>query len=621
VGSSIGTQRTFQTVVAHEDELREVLTTSALFGDVAWEEAVLSDIIRELETVVVKGGEVVVRRGDPSDDLLLVVSGRLKVVLEAPETGSERVLAELGRGETVGEAGLITGDRRSATVYAIRDAILARLTRESFEALCRRQPKVMMERFAGGTLRRMLREARGEQLAPPGFRGSIALVSADPGVRLAGFTEDLTRHLGDLGATVVLTSSLGDAMLGRAGATTQALTAEDDANLVRWIGGHERSNRFVVYCPDPGATRWNALSIRQADHVLLVSRSSFPRQDTPESSSGGGTPRRTSVVLLHEDGVVRPGAAAAWNVGEGSNVYHVRRGVDEDASRLARLLAGEGVGLVIGGGGARAFAAAGVARALAEAGSPIDTVCGVSAGGMVAGLFAMGLSYEEVVSRCSRAARRIDYTVPVYALTTGKNWSATLEELFGDTQIEDLLLPFFCTSVNLTEAELVVHDRGSLLHAVRASTAIPGILPPVWHDGDLLVDGGLLNNLPIDLARAQVGVGRVLAVSVSPERQRTSQEPFGYYLSGWRALGARLARKAGGMPSAMDILMQSMLVADARTKRSTMQMADWIFQPPAGGYSLMDWRHFAQIAASGYEYASRVLLADDAREAILGGRA
>ena len=94
----------------------------------AWEEAVLSDIISELETVVVKGGEVVVRRGDPSDDLLLVVSGRLRVVLEAPETGSERVLAELGRGETVGEAGLITGDRRSATVYAIRDAILARLT-------------------------------------------------------------------------------------------------------------------------------------------------------------------------------------------------------------------------------------------------------------------------------------------------------------------------------------------------------------------------------------------------------------------------------------------------------------------------------------------------------------
>ena len=302
-------------------------------------------------------------------------------------------------------------------------------------------------------------------------------------------------------------------------------------------------------------------------------------------------------------------------------MYHVRRGADGDISRLARLIAGEGVGLVIGGGGARAFAAAGVARALVEAGSPIDTVCGVSAGGMVAGLFAMGLSYDEVVSRCTHAARRIDYTVPVYALTTGKNWSATLEELFGDTQIEDLLHPFFCTSVNLTEAELVVHDRGSLLHGVRASTAIPGILPPVWHDGDLLVDGGLLNNLPIDLARTQVGVGRVLAVSVSPDRRRSSQEPFGYHVSGWRALGARIARRASGMPSAMDILMQSMLVADARTKRSTIQMADWIFQPPASGYSLMDWQHFAEIAASGYDYASQVLLEEDARAAILGGGA
>ena len=277
---------------------------------------------------------------------------------------------------------------------------------------------------------------------------------------------------------------------------------------------------------------------------------------------------------------------------------------------------------MIGGGGARAFAAAGVARALVEAGSPIDTICGVSAGGMVAGLFAMGLSYDEVVSRCSQAARRIDYTVPVYALTTGKNWSATLEELFGDTQIEDLLHPFFCTSVNLTEAELVVHDRGSLLHAVRASTAIPGILPPVWHDGDLLVDGGLLNNLPIDLARSpgrgRAGSGRQ-RLSRSADARRRSRSATTFPAGG--PLGRGIARRASGMPSAMDILMQSMLVADARTKRSTIQMADWIFQPPASGYSLMDWQHFAEIAASGYDYASQVLLEEDARAAILGGRA
>ena len=163
VRARVGTSPEFDRVTTHGDELREVLSTSALFGDATWDEAVLQDLVAEFVTVVVKGGDVVVRRGEQSDDLLLVVSGRLRVVLEASDGGAETVLAELGRGETVGEAGLITGDPRSATVYAIRDAILATLDRESFEALCRRHPQAMMERFAGGTLRRMIREARGER--------------------------------------------------------------------------------------------------------------------------------------------------------------------------------------------------------------------------------------------------------------------------------------------------------------------------------------------------------------------------------------------------------------------------------------------------------------------------
>jgi len=293
--------------------------------------------------------------------------------------------------------------------------------------------------------------------------------------------------------------------------------------------------------------------------------------------------------------------------------------VGDDVARLARLLSGAGTAFVIGGGGARAFAAAGVARAVGEAGIPIDVVAGVSAGAIVAALVAMGLPYEEVINRCVGAARRIDYTVPIYALTTGRNWSATLEALFENARIDDLLLPYFCTSVNLSAAELVVHDRGSLLHAVRASTAIPGILPPVWHDGDLLVDGGLMNNLPVDLARERSGVGRVLAVNVTPRTGQKSRQPFGYHVSGWRALGARISRRGAiGLPSVMNLLMQSMLVSDARMKRVNSRLADWIFHPPLRGYSLMDWDSFEAIADAGYRYASEALLDPAARAAIIG---
>lgn len=622
MGLDAETSAAVEGVVAHEDELHDTLMSSTLFRRVDWDEAAIREIAGEFETVVVKGDEVVMRRGEPSDDLFLVVSGRLRVVLELAG-GGETVLAEHGRGETVGEVGLITGDPRTATVYAIRDSILARLPRASFQALCRRHPEVMMERFAGGILRSLVRDAHRERGAPSEFRGSITLVAAEAGVELEELSEALRPHLAAIGPTTVLTSSRSRAALGGDSAGDEPLRSEDEAKLVRWLGVQEREYRFVVYCADRASTAWSAQCIRQADNVVFVARSSAVPSGVSEWAAAGQSHRLTSLVLVHDDGVVRPGAAAAWSAAFGTpNVFHVRDRNEADVARLARLLARKGVALVIGGGGARMFAAVGVARALAESGCPIDTVCGVSAGAMLGGLLAMGLSVDELLSRCAAAARRVDYTIPIYALTTGKNWSATLEQLFGETQIEDLLLPFSCTSVNLSTAELLVHDRGSLLHAVRASTAIPGIIPPVWHEGDLLVDGGLMNNLPLEIAHARPGVGRMLAVSVSPERQRAVREPFGYHVSGWRGVGTQLLRRTRrGMPTAMDLLTQAMLVADTKSKRSATQLADFIFAPPALGYSLMDWQHFAAIAQSGYRYATELLLDDDVRQAILGAQA
>lgn len=604
-----------------EEELRQVLVGSALFGEAGWDDEVLADVVAGLTTTVARSGDVVVREGEPSDDLLLVVLGRLRVV-RSSAAGERTTVAEVGRGETVGEIGLITGEPRSATVYAIRDSILARLTRERFDLLCRRHPRVMMERFAGGMLRRLLREARGDLPQHGGFRGAIALV---PTAAEAGswrwFADGLVRELGLQGAAVAVTRASCDRLLGRDGACARRLSAEEEASVARWLGAYEQEHRFVLYEAD-GGPAWSRRCVRQADHVVVLAPGGGePRLDALAAIQGGdAVERKLSLVLLHEDGVIRPGAAAAWSSATSiGQVHHVRVGDERDLARVSRLLAGAATALVIGGGGARAFAGAGVARALHEAAVPVDVVAGVSAGAVVAALLAMGLPYEELITRCGAVARPVDYTIPVHALTSGRNWSAALATLFGDTTIEDLLLPYFCTSVNLSLAELVVHESGSLLHAVRSSTAIPGILPPVWHDGDLLVDGGLLNNLPIDLAHGRDGVGRVLAVNVTPPASDDPREPFGYHVSGWRALAGRLTgRGSTDLPTAVNLLMQAMLVSDAKTKRMNSRLADWLFEPALAGYSLMDWQHIAAIAETGYRYAAETLGDGSLRAAVLG---
>jgi predicted acylesterase/phospholipase RssA/CRP-like cAMP-binding protein len=579
-------------------DLREILVTSTLLGDAAWEDEVLDDLVAELVPVVVRGGEEVVREGDPSDGLFVVASGRLRVVDAAGDA-----VAEAGRGDTVGELGLITGDPRTATVYAIRDSVLARLDREGYERLCRRHPEAMIGRFAGGMLRRLAAEARGERRPSTGFSGAIAVVAAAADVALGPLADELARQLALLGTTFAV-------------AEDAVPDAEGEAAVARWLDEREREHRFLLYRAEEPAGAWRERCVRQADHVLVVARAA----DTPVATASLATTvrRRTSLVLLHDDAAIEPGAAALWREHVGADaVHHVRGGSTEDVARLARLVAGEATALVVGGGGARALAAAGVVRALAEAGLPVDVVVGVSAGAVVGALLTLGLSPDELVDRCARVARRVDYTVPVHALTSGRNWSASLGDLLGDRHIEDLPLPFACTSVNLSTAELVVHDRGPLVHAVRASSAIPGILPPVWDEGDLLVDGGLMNNLPVDCARALPGVGRVLAVDVRPRRRSRADDSFGYHVSGWRSLARLVLRRPAPLPSTFSLLMQSMQVSDAGVQRACAELADWIFRPPLGSFGLMQWDAFATIADAGYRCAVEALADPDTRRRVL----
>lgn len=597
-----------QWIQPEADDLREVVVGSSVFGEGGWEEAVLADIVASLTTAVVRSGEVVVREGEPSDDLLLVVTGRLRVV-RSSAAGEEIVIAEIARGETVGETGLITGEPRSATVYAVRDSILARLSRADFDLLCRRYPRVMMRRFAGGMLRRLVRESHRERSPSGVFFGAIALRPAKGLSPWRWFADELIRQLSEQGPTLAVTRASCEQVLGRPGACAGEPSGEEEAQLARWLGAREQEHRFLLYEAE-GSSNWMQRCLRQADHVVaLASAAAAPQLEVLSTPPGSdAAPRKVSLVLLHDGRTIRPGAAGAWrDTAAVGQVHHVRVGEVDDVARVARLVTGAGTALVIGGGGARAFAGAGVARALLEAGVPVDAVAGVSAGAVVAALLATGLPFPDLIARSGAVARPIDYTIPIHALTRGRNWSAALADLFAGALIEDLLLPYFCTSVNLSGAELVVHDAGPLLHAVRASTAIPGILPPVWHGGDLLVDGGLMNNLPIDLAHSRAGVARVLAVNVTPARMDNPREPFGYHVSGLRALGERIIRRSTGLPTAVNLLMQAMLVSDAKTKRANSRLADWIFEPGLPGYSLMDWRRVAAIAELGYRYALEVL--------------
>jgi NTE family protein len=260
--------------------------------------------------------------------------------------------------------------------------------------------------------------------------------------------------------------------------------------------------------------------MRQADHVLFVADAGGNRGERAierylaDRSPGAQAPRASLALVRPNQGTPPEGTAALLDGCRVDAHYHVAMDAPGDFARLARYLAGAAIGLVLGGGGARGFAHLGVLRALAESGVPVDWVGGTSIGGIIAALVAQGVPPDEALARCRRHFQALrDPTLPLVALLAGRRIRGRLEDAFGAVAIEDLPLPYFCISTNLTRAAQGLHERGPLARAIRASISLPGILPPMRIDADLHVDGGLVNNLPIDVVRA-MGVDIVIAVNI-----------------------------------------------------------------------------------------------------------
>ena len=186
---------------------------------------------------------------------------------------------------------------------------------------------------------------------------------------------------------------------------------------------------------------------------------------------------------------------------------------------------------MLAGGGARGFAHIGIIKALIEAGVPFDHLGGASMGAIIAA----GLAHEWGVEELTERMRETfvthnpldDFTLPLIALVRGKKASSMLQRNFGDICIEELPLPFFAVSSDLTTGRIHEHRAGLLWRALRASVALPGILPPVTHHGHLLVDGGVMNSLPVDVMRTRT-TGPIIACDVTGELDlRASDERYG----------------------------------------------------------------------------------------------
>jgi NTE family protein len=548
------------------------------------DDAALTELESELQWFALPGGATLFDQGDASDALYVLKSGSVGA-FRTDANGQSRSIGVVAAGETVGEVGLIVDMPRSATVRALRDSELFRLSREAFEKLVHHHPKSMLDMARIAVRRLSKRDAPDPSSVPRTF----AVLRHDAGVDARGFAERFVRALGAFGECALID------------------TAQGRGQLSSWFSDLEARTRFVVYVADTDA-EWQALCVRQADCLLLLANAAEEPREWPlsacaDASSALSRPRH--LVLLHPGELVL-GAARRW-LAETPQVPHHHVRDTHDVRRIARLLTGRSLGLVLSGGGARGFAQIGVVRALREAGLEIDCVGGTSIGAIIGAGVALEWSDEEMFDTYKHsfvASRPLsDYTLPLVALTRGRRVARLLREQFGARDITDLALPYFCCSSNLSEGVLDTHREGPLWLWLRASCSIPGVLPPVCHRGQVYVDGAVMNNLPTDIMQAQ-HPGAIAAVDIgADDALRTTIEEYATP-SWWRLL---LEFGRGRRPGIFDILIRSGMVNAELASAERRQLANLLLAPSVRDIGLLDWNAYDRAVEAGYHYALRVI--------------
>jgi predicted acylesterase/phospholipase RssA len=391
------------------------------------------------------------------------------------------------------------------------------------------------------------------------------------------------------------------------------------------LSEQERKYRVILFQTDVALNAWTRRCIRSTDEVMYVANAytkpsaSAIVPELHQQDQRHQTRRRRSLVLLHNPGLTRPTGTMQWLqtlnlVGHSSDNqimarhFHIRQGIDPDCQRVARFLLGCEVGLVLSGGGARGFAHLGCIHAMRELNIPIDMIGGVSMGSLVSAAYAYDSdSFDQTIDRIKSQLKGalFDFTAPVVSLARGRRFDRRLQDWFQDVKIEDLWLPYFAVSSNLTEAGLVVFESDSLWRAVRASGTLPGLTSPVINDNCLLFDGCLLDNLPMDVMRNRLGSAQVIAVDVVPPHDLRVEVTELQSPSGWWLLWNRLnpfSRRVE-LPNIVSIIHRAAELGSVygRQRLIDQQLADLYLQPPVDEIDIADFSSVDKAAKIGYE--------------------
>jgi len=567
------------------------------------EDAERARLAAELETLNLKRGDVLVRQGETADALYVVVTGRFSVTV----VGRREMLAELGPGQPVGEIAFLAGGVRTATVTALRDSLVLRLGRAEFQELSAKNPSIWHTLTV--TLARRVAEANITREPPPDPRPrTVTLIRAGASELPPGFVVGLARVFRHSNRTMLVWPDMARTVL-------PASIPIDSSEATRALNALEAQYDYVLFVAEPELTPWSEKAIRQADLVLAVGMHGADAQPNALERLAAELlpPDAQRLVLLHETRGAITGTARWLKSRNVAMHHHVALDNVGDAERLYRFINGTALGLVACGGGAYCSAHVGLYKAMVQSGLTFDIMGGTSGGGAMTAAFAMGSHPDEVdrathdIFVTNRAMRR--YTWPRYSLIDHTNYDRQLAKYYTGIDIEDLWIPYFCVSTNLSSYDLHRHRQGDLWAAVRATGSIPVLLPPYYtKDGHMLVDGAILDNVPVRVMH-ELKSGPNVVVSFEVPKLHRFEVDYSSLPGRGQLLKAMINPflRAGlpRAPSVGTVLMRSMM-ANRQDFERRLRPDDLLLVPPCPqDMGILDWHRHTELMDNTYRWGLR----------------
>ncbi|PGG99026.1 lysophospholipase NTE1 [Helicocarpus griseus UAMH5409] len=498
---------------------------------------------------------------------------------------------------------------------------------------------------------------------------TVAILPVTAGVPVVEFGNRLLNAFSQIGVTNGVAGLHQADILNHLG--RHAFSRMGKLKLSQYLADLEERYGMVLYIADTNVNApWTQTCITQADCILLVgvAEGSPSIGEYERFLLGMKTTARKELVLLHLERYSPPGLTRQWlknrmwiNGGHHhiqmafrlttepthpvtkrfgtvlkqrvqviqaeiqkytsrrihqTPLYSATTPFKGDFHRLARRLCGKSVGLVLGGGGARGIAHVGVIKALEEAGIPVDIIGGTSIGAFIGALYARDADVVPMYGRAKKFSGRmgsiwrfaLDLTYPSASYTTGHEFNRGIFKAFGDSQIEDFWLEFYCNTTNISKSRNEFHSSGYVWRYVRASMSLAGLLPPMCDEGNMLLDGGYVDNLPVARMKS-LGADVIFAIDVGSIDDNTPQA-YGDSLSGFWALVNRWNpfSSLANPPTLSEIQARLAYVSSFSALETAKNTPGCLYmRPPIDAFGTLDFAKFDEIYQVGYAYGKEFL--------------